>query len=506
MKKLIIFVVLLVLGALFADWLADQSGEVVVTLAGQRAETSLLVASVVLAALIFAVILAYGLVKMLWRSPRAAAAMMHERTIRKGREAIDLGLVAIGSGDLTSARRYAHEASRYAPDAPLTLLLQAQTHQLEGNREGAESAFRAMLNKPATRVLGLRGLHVEAQRRNDPEAARALALEAAKAAPTAAWAAQALLDQQCAQGDWDAALASVARNASARLIDKDTARRQKAVLLTAKAMAQEAHDPALARRLALEAHALAPGLVPATVLAGRLLAAAGETRKVTKLVEATWKLHPHPDLADLYAHARVGDSSRDRLSRVATLAGLNPDHPESRYALARAAIEAGEWAKAHDVLDALASQSPSQRICLLLADLARGENDLGKAREWTARAVRAPRDPVWTADGQASPNWLPFSPVTGRIDAFEWKVPVQDIGVIAADFDLGTEEAPAHEETLPVIDALPEPVKTTEPVAVQAPGTPPVIEETDFRPPVPDDPGPRKPEDGGKKRFSLFGG
>jgi HemY protein len=40
------------------------------------------------------------------------------------------------------------------------------------------------------------------------------------------------------------------------------------------------------------------------------------------------------------------------------------------------------------------------------------------------RSVRAPRDPAWTADGIVSDEWEPVSPVTGRLDAFEWKVPV----------------------------------------------------------------------------------
>jgi HemY protein len=41
-----------------------------------------------------------------------------------------------------------------------------------------------------------------------------------------------------------------------------------------------------------------------------------------------------------------------------------------------------------------------------------------------ARALHARRDPAWTADGFVSERWLPISPVTGRLDAFEWKDPV----------------------------------------------------------------------------------
>ena len=49
----------------------------------------------------------------------------------------------------------------------------------------------------------------------------------------------------------------------------------------------------------------------------------------------------------------------------------------------------------------------------------------GRVREWLARAVNAPRDPAWTADGVVSDRWAPVSPVTGALDAFRWRVPVE---------------------------------------------------------------------------------
>ena len=60
-----------------------------------------------------------------------------------------------------------------------------------------------------------------------------------------------------------------------------------------------------------------------------------------------------------------------------------------------------------------------------MAEIEEGQNaDQGKAREWLSRAVRAPRDPVWTADGITADEWEPVSPVTGALDAFEWRVPL----------------------------------------------------------------------------------
>ena len=74
--------------------------------------------------------------------------------------------------------------------------------------------------------------------------------------------------------------------------------------------------------------------------------------------------------------------------------------------------------------------------------------DEGRVREWMARAMRASGDPVWTADGTVSERWLPVSP-SGRLDGWEWKVPLAEIGVTR----------PVIEVTTPPADtpAMPEP-------------------------------------------------
>ena len=65
---------------------------------------------------------------------------------------------------------------------------------------------------------------------------------------------------------------------------------------------------------------------------------------------------------------------------------------------------------------------------MLMAEIERIEHgDSGKARAWTLRAVRARHDPVWTADGYVSDRWRPVSPVTGRLDAFQWQTPVASL-------------------------------------------------------------------------------
>jgi HemY protein len=163
--------------------------------------------------------------------------------------------------------------------------------------------------------------------------------------------------------------------------------------------------------------------VPAAALAGRLLGEAGERRKASRIIERAWRVNPHPDLAAAYAALRPGDSARQRLSRVEALAAKGPADAEAALAVARAALDAQEFPVARSAL-APYTASPRKRIAALMAELEMAQGDEGRAREWMARALNARRDPAWTADAFVSDHWLPISPVSGRLDAFEWKDPL----------------------------------------------------------------------------------
>ncbi len=427
MIRVVLFLIGVCLVAYGFALLGDNPGDVAIVWLGRRVDTSVTVAVVAIATLVVLAVFAWTLLRALIGSPAAMAAAARRRRRRRGYEAMSRGLVAIGAGDIRAAARFAAEAARIAPAEPLALLLAAQTAQLNGDRAGAEQAFRAMSERDDTRLLGLRGLYVEAQRRDDGAAARRFAEAAAATAPAALWASQAVLEFRCAAGDWRSALAILDDNRHSGLLDKETYRRQRAVLLTARAIAAEDADRASAKTLALEAVRLAPDLVPAAALAARLLADAGEARKARKIIETAWHSQPHPDLADIYAHLRPSDSARERLARVEALARQAPGHVEAALAVARAALDAREFATARTALARFVDQ-PTQRVALLMAELEELEHgDEGRAREWMARAVRAQRDAAWTADGFVAERWMPVSPVTGRLDAFEWKVPLGEL-------------------------------------------------------------------------------
>jgi len=193
-------------------------------------------------------------------------------------------------------------------------------------------------------------------------------------------------------------------------------------------------------------------LVPAAVLASKYQSEAHQVRRSMRIVEAAWLKHPHPDLADAYAHVRLGDSARQRLVRVETLAAKAPGHIEGALAIARAAIDASEFTRARVALAPFVA-APTQRVAMLMAEIERTEHgDSGRARAWTLRAVRARHDPVWTADGYVSDRWRPVSPVTGRLDAFQWQAP---LAALPSDKNAPIESSPFEEAML----APPRPVE-----------------------------------------------
>lgn len=433
-RALAIFVFLAALSAL-AIWLAESPGHLVIDWRGYEIRTSFVAGAAAALVCAFLTVFAYRLVATVLSGPGAFGSFVKERRTRKGYRALSRGMVAVAAGDAVEARRFSAQAQKLLDEPPLTLLLSAQAAQLEGDQQAATRFFERMLETPDTEFLGLRGLFVQASRAGDRTVALGLARRAFELRPNTPWAAQAVFDLEAAASDWTAALKTLDRGLGAKLIDRAAARRRRAVLLAAQAMDMEKKAVAAAgeeRRsqleqaltIALEAVNLQPDFAPILALAGRLCGALDKPRKGARLIEHAWAAAPHPALADAYAVLKPDETAYDRLTRMRFLAAKAPDHPESRVALAQAAVAARDWAAARDALKPLLEPAPSVRICELMAEIEDGQHgNRGGAREWLSRALHAPRDAIWVCDGHQAREWAPVCPATGAFDAMEWKAP-----------------------------------------------------------------------------------
>lgn len=519
-KLIFTLAVLLALAFGFAE-LADMPGFILIEAGGMEIRLSLLTGLVGLVSLILSVMVIWWMIRVIFRLPGIMRLSSRLRRRANGQTAISRGFIALGNGDARAAKRYAEEAMRLLGAEPLPLLLKAQSAQLSGDAKGAENAFRAMLEEKETASLGLRGVYIEAERRGDSLTMQQSAEEALRQAPETAWANAAMLSFAAQKRDWAGTIRILDQSISRRLIEREVGRSQRAILITAAAQDKRESNPDEAKALALEALALTPGLVPAAVIAATHFTAKGNYTKAAKILEAAWKLNPHPDLAEAYTHVRLGDSAVDRLARAKMLQKLSNYGRESRFAVARAALDARDFSLARRELDSIVLEKPTTRACLLMAELEEQENDnSGAARAWLARAARAPRDPVWMADGVIAQEWAPLSPVTGRIGAFEWREPPsigtmllqnlmeegRDIPAMETLASLPLPSDPAtQQDEPPVVVPTTEAQQLSTQSATQPAPTSTQPDDAAFTMIIPDDPGVEEADaKPAKKRFGLF--
>tara|TARA_R110000751_G_scaffold107645_5_gene203869 strand:- start:22910 stop:24901 length:1992 start_codon:yes stop_codon:yes gene_type:complete len=455
MTRLLIYILVVLALAYGFAWLAERPGDLVLSWQGQRIETSLMFAVAVIVSLMALIMFSWWLIRSVLASPQMITRYFRARKRDRGYQALSTGLIAAGSGDAATARKMTQRTIGLlsADQEPLIHLLDAQTALIEGKNDEARAKFEAMAEDPETRELGLRGLYLEARRLGALEAAQHYAEQAAETAPHLPWAAEAALAFKSAEGAWDDALRILEKQRAARVIDKAAADRKKAVLLTARAIDKiEGGDVSGARTDGLEANRLAATLVPAALIAAQALFRENNLSKGSRILEKLWKSTPHPEVAETYIHARPGDSTHDRLKRAQKLEGLKRNHREALRAVARAALDAQEFKLAREKAEAASRMGPCESIYLLLADIEEADTgDQGRVRHWLAQAVRAPRDEAWTADGYVSDHWAAVSPVTGKLDVFEWKLPVEQISGPVHDADSMRDGAEQAIKSLPPI-------------------------------------------------------
>ncbi len=424
--RVLLFLALLMLLGFGFSWLADRPGELFILWQGRRIEMTLLVAASLLAALIFTILIVWWAIRSILTSPRTLSRYFRARNRDRGYQALSTGLIAAGAGNAALARKMHMRAKGLlrADQEPLLHLLEAQSALIEGRYDEARVKFEQLSQDPETRELGLRGLYYEATHHGAREAARQYAEKALETSPHLPWAVEATLEYRTQAGRFDDAIRLLESQSSQPGADRKQMQRKKAVLLTGRAMSKLENDPKGAREDAVYALKLAPELVPAALMAAKGYFRENNARKAFLTLESAFRRVVHPEIVAAYSRGSGGDTAVERLKRAKKLESLQPGTYEALYGVAAGALDAREFSLARQKAQAAALVRNCESLYLLMADIEEAESgDQGRIRHWLATALNAPRDPAWVADGQVSPYWLPASPQSGRLDAFEWKAP-----------------------------------------------------------------------------------
>ena len=444
MIRLIIFLIFAVAAAWGAVWFADNPGQVQITEPWGGNSFSPPFGILILGVFMIgvAMVVIYELYRVIVTAPKKIGRYRRQKRKERGYEELATGLVAAAAGDVSGARAATRRAEKLLEKAPSTLLLGANSAQLDGNDGEARGKFKTMLQHKETEFLGLRGLLGQAIKDGDREEALKLAKKAYLRSPNTPWVLTTLFDLQTAGAEWRDALATVNDMARQKLIDAETATRHRAILHHLQAekkdgegRIQEAFDNAK------KAHKLLPGLAPIAVNAAKLAIKTERQRAARKLLEASWKAQPHPALARALASQNSGQSPTDRYRMFERLHQLNPSSLEGEMALAEQAAAAEQWPAAREALERAVKLGATASVYRLFADVERATGgEASKIQGWLAKAVDAPSDPTWIckATGETQARWSAFGP-DGKFDSLRWGSPPTIVPMLNADADAPAE-------------------------------------------------------------------
>lgn len=424
MSRLIGYVLFSLALVMAVTWLLALPGSVKIDFAGYSMQPKIGISIIILATIILICIFIWSLLVQLIGAPKRLKTQADRRRQNQGIEALSNSFIALQAGDANTARQLAREAQAKLPNNSAAQLLEARSDLAMGKWGEAREQYRTLIDNPKTALAALSGLHEQAKAQNRDDAALTFAHKAHSISPELDWASSALFKELTQNADWAGALKMVHAQIAKTRAQKQHKKRKLAVLHTAIAAANETSNPNDALDNARVALKLEPDFVPAALIAARIHSNKGEIRKSTGLLKRVWRAKQHPHIASLYASAQPGISPVERLKRLGDLISDPPQSQESAITLALSAIQAKDWALARRALTNYVEAAPSQGVCVAMAQIEEGEKaDQGRARQWFARAVTAPRDPIWIADGVTAQEWAPLSPVTGELDAFEFKIP-----------------------------------------------------------------------------------
>jgi len=387
MRWIIVLIVLIVLGALsaLAGWLAGEPGTLTINWLDYRVDTNFAVLLVVVVVFTIVVAVIYRGWRSLRRGPGAFARFREGSRRRRGYEALSRGMVAVAAGDVDTARRQARRAESLLRDPPLTMLLSAQAAQLDDDEKAAAGFFTAMLDRRETEFLGVRGLLTQALKREDWDEALQLAKRAHRLSPKSEWVVNTLYDLQKRTGEWSGAEITLKQSEKLKLLPASNARRERAELHFNMSLANKGPE---AIKYARKAQSEDPTFVPPVVRHAEILVEMGRHRRAGSVIESAWERAPDPDLAEVYWSARKVEDAVQKVQAAQRLARHNPNHIESRMAVAVAALEARLWGEARAQLEPIATEDAPPRVCRLMAELEEAEHgDLARARMWLMRAA-----------------------------------------------------------------------------------------------------------------------
>ncbi len=445
--KIVIFVALVAALTLGAGYLMESTGGVQVTLAGTEYTLGPLQSVLAAMALVVIVWLLFKLFSLLiavlhfLNGDETALSRHFDRNReRKGYEALSEGLMALASGEGRVAMAKASKAERYLHKPELTDLITAQAAEMNGDRTKAEQAYKRLVQRDATRFVGVRGIMKQKLAQGDTDTALQLAERAFALKPKHEEVQDILLKLQAQKSDWVGARKTLNAKLKHGSMPRDVHKRRDAVLALSEAKdVLDSGKSIEAREAAIAANKSSPDLIPAACMAARGFIAEGRPKNAVRLLKKAWSVQPHPDLAAAFAEIAPNETPAERLKRFRQLTSLRPEHRETRLLLAELNLAAEDFPEARRAVGDLVEKEPDTRVLAIMAAVERGEGAPDAVvRGWLAKALTSPRGPQWVCDNcnNIHAEWTPVCENCGAFDTLSWKSPPRSDSAMPAGAEM----------------------------------------------------------------------
>ncbi len=424
------FLVKAALVVAIAVWLAEQEGTIVIDWAPYTLTFHVGAFIFALFVLMFFSNLLFSIIKGILDMPKSFRRYRDITDREKGYRALTIGLTAIAAGDSKGATYQAHRARAFLRDEDsLVKLLEAQSARLNGQEEKAGQIFASLLEDKNAAFLGVRGLLQHAMDTGDYAGALELGRKGLSMYPSHAWILKIVYHLEIRNREWEAARKTLYRLERTGEIAVNKANSDRVAMYIAEAEdAQAAGDEKNHYRLLNKAYKCDKRFVPGVLRLGRLYLKRGNKAAAASMIEAAWKLTPHPALVPLWEEAMPRPKSGDTAARVKwyeRLVALNPDHVEGLLAMAAVLIQEGLWGEARKYLQKIDILEPSVRLYKLWARLEEKSTGNDEAvKIWLEKASDAPRERVWICceTGHVYDGWMPVSE-HGYFNTIVWDYP-----------------------------------------------------------------------------------
>jgi len=413
---------LVVLGlAAAAAWLADHPGAVTVRFQAFEIDTSFAALTLVFVLIAAGASAAVWLIGWLRRDMPVFGSNQVIKRQRRGFKMLNQSLVALSAGDPKLARTLVERAEVLLPPQPMVHLIAAEAASRSGDFVAASKRYSELEDTEDGRLLGLRGLLVEARRTGHENEALRIARLAFEENHKSPWVLKTLFALEVSAGNWREAETALDKVAKENLLEKPQVAQHRGAIAYAEATELKLKgDKILARKALKKAIGHRPAFTPATVALARLELGDDNARRAAKIISDAWAKEPHPTLAAAFKELDVQESASDWLKRVRALVKPSPEHPEAKLLLVDAMMDAGHYEAVKPVLEALLKEAPSRAAW--------------QYRLALAHVLKEDPDPIETALKHASDGahwqcgecghrpkgWSPLCSSCSSFDSLEW--------------------------------------------------------------------------------------